>query len=274
MNNNMLTIVLIVLSFLAIAEEKTPLVNSNDASTSAKDIDLRRKIAARRRYEHFGGDVVRPETKAGLITVVNCQTSVDKEVLDEGVEYLCDATHFNIRIIDGAFSVTNVLVQGNASMFIIEDDALPTMLLAPENKWAVLNVRLLKTGRGEKQTFFKARVLKEMSRTFAGLCGAISSNYPNSLTAGIYSLDQLDRKIDNRLSVDVIARLAPNVEAIGVKPAKITSYLKACEEGWAPAPTNDVQKVIWEKIKAEKDQKPSNPIKVNFDPKTAPKVSE
>ena len=31
------------------------------------------------------------------------------------------------------------------------------------------------------------------------------------------------------------------------------SYKVACEEGWAPAPTNDFQKAIWEKVKAEKE---------------------
>ena len=37
-----------------------------------------------------------------------------------------------------------------------------------------------------------------------------------------------------------------------------TVYRKACEEGWAPQPTNDVQKAIWDKVHAM----PTEPLKI------------
>jgi hypothetical protein len=64
------------------------------------------------------------------------------------------------------------------------------------------------------------------------------------------------------------------MKPLGVLPAQRATDMKACQEGWAPAPTNDVQKAIWEKVKAEKSEKPSKPIKVNYDPKTAPKIEK
>ena len=40
------------------------------------------------------------------------------------------------------------------------------------------------------------------------------------------------------------------------------TYLRACHLGWAPPPTNDVQRAIWEKIKAEKERGPTKPITI------------
>ena len=37
----------------------------------------------------------------------------------------------------------------------------------------------------------------------------------------------------------------------------------ACREGWASAPTNDVQKAIWDKVRAI----PDKPLTIEYDPK-------
>ena len=264
MNKNAMLAALVLLSLVAAAEEaKKPYDPAKDRPTTPEEVELRKQWIAKRRYEHFGGELVRPGSMKGVVAIVNCQKSADAAVLSEGVEYLRKETRLDIQLKEGAFAVEDVRPVGDFSLFVIEDNKLPTMLLAPEGKWAALNVAPLKTGRGEKPAFFRARVLKEMSRTFAGLCGGISSNYPDSLTTGIYNLDQLDRQEDNRLSVDVVARFAPSLANAGVTPAVISTYRAACKQGWAPAPTNDVQKAIWN----EMHKLPETPIKIEFDPK-------
>ena len=50
---------------------------------------------------------------------------------------------------------------------------------------------------------------------------------------------------------------------LGILPVRTTTYLQACQEGWAPMPTNAVQKAIWEKVRAI----PQSPMKIEFDPK-------
>ena len=50
-------------------------------------------------------------------------------------------------------------------------------------------------------------------------------------------------------------------------PGKRSVYRKACEEGWAPAPTNDVQKAIWDKVHAM----PTEPIKIKPETKKTEK---
>ena len=40
-------------------------------------------------------------------------------------------------------------------------------------------------------------------------------------------------------------------------------YSAAVQEGWAPTPTDTVQKAIWDKVNAT----PKTPMKIEFDPK-------
>ena len=46
----------------------------------------------------------------------------------------------------------------------------------------------------------------------------------------------------------VIGRRA--MEASRIAPVRRTTYKVACEEGWAPPPTNDFQRAIWDATKA------------------------
>lgn len=58
---------------------------------------------------------------------------------------------------------------------------------------------------------------------------------------------------------DEVRRLLP---AVGFEPAVVATYLTACREGWAPAPTNDFQRAIWERALSEKERGPTNPIRI------------
>ena len=73
---------------------------------------------------------------------------------------------------------------------------------------------------------------------------------------GTYNLKDL-------LPHDVVTRQLKYLAAMNVTPKVRITYKKACEEGWAPAPTNEFQKAIWEKVHAA----PKNPMKIKFDPK-------
>ena len=63
--------------------------------------------------------------------------------------------------------------------------------------------------------------------------------------------------------MDMVKRAEKYMEKCGVTPLRIATYRQACREGWAPAPTNDVQKAIWDKVHAI----PKSPMKIEFDPK-------
>ena len=73
-----------------------------------------------------------------------------------------------------------------------------------------------------------------------------------------------------RLIYNILAPIAGCVVCIAVWFAvaaaigkRSVPYSRACREGWAPPPTNDVQRTIWKQVHAV----PDKPIKIEFDPK-------
>ncbi len=260
---------LVLGSSLLLATSLTAQAVAPAATAPAEKPRLTKEQIQERIMKHTGGRLVRPGTKQGEVVYVNCQTRAGKELLEESKAYFEDCSKFNISIQEGSFTFPNPTIKGNASLFIIDDETMPPILLAPESRWAMINVAPLAKGYGEQPAFFNARVKKELTRGFAMLCGATNSGYPQALTGGIVETKMLDKHVDARLPVDVIARFAPYMEPFGVTPAVMTTYRKACQEGWAPAPTNDFQKAIFEQIKAEKAETlkgPKNPRRITFDP--------
>jgi hypothetical protein len=69
----------------------------------------------------------------------------------------------------------------------------------------------------------------------------------------------MDDEMPSPYSLSVISHCAA-LRDIG--QVRTVSYRQACSEGWAPAPTNDAQRVFYEQAKADKERGPTNPIKI------------
>ena len=207
-------------------------------------------------HDHFGGYVVKPGSQKGEIAVVNCQKKADKAWIGEVATFFREETKFNVTFKDGEFDFANPKIVGNATLFVIDDAKMPAILVAPENRWAFVNIAAI--AKEERPAYFQARVKKQVSRTFALLCGASNSQYPGALTRGIVDEADLDKNMDYQLPMDVMMRMKKYMEPLGVTPFQRCLYRKAVVEGWAPSPTNDVQKKIWDKV----HELPSNPIKI------------
>ena len=80
------------------------------------------------------------------------------------------------------------------------------------------------------------------------------------------SLRKLDTSIDT-IPVDMVNYYQEYLKTLGVTTRAVTSYKTACKEGWAPAPTNDVQRAIWDKVHAM----PTAPIKIKPEEKKTEK---
>jgi hypothetical protein len=76
------------------------------------------------------------------------------------------------------------------------------------------------------------------------------------------SIEDLD-SVQEFIPIDMERRWTDYLANLGVKPAHIRTYKQACKEGWAPAPTNEYQKAIWDKV----HEPPATPMKIEFDPK-------
>ena len=236
-------------------------VNSQTRRLSLEERDAKRLKVRAIMEQKVGGFINRPGTPQGEIFYVNCQKIVPKEWIEESIRYFEQETKFKISYVEGVFDFPVTKIYGNASLFIIDDKAMPPILVAPENSWAYLNIASLTEEK--RPAFFEMRTKKQLSRVFALLCGASNSQYPRALTRGIIDKKELDKNPDIRLPVDVLSRFKTYMESLGVKPCISIPYRRAVEEGWAPQPTNEYQKAVWDKVHAA----PKNPMKIEFDPK-------
>ena len=135
-----------------------------------------------------------------------------------------------------------------------------TLMVAPDQNFATVNVSALAKD-GKNDVFVKARAEKEMLRAFAYLCGGVGSQYNNPIAGPVKRIDDLDEYQAELPPVDVLQRTTKYLPKIGVGVSTMTTYASACREGWAPAPTNDYQKAIWDKVHAP----PTKPLKITYD---------
>lgn len=219
---------------------------------------------ARARFEErHGGIVVKPGSQKGKIVFVNTQKRLKAADIDAVIGTLVDDLSLNIvqeASAPGAPSELRVAHGATVAIIVVDDVKTPTLLVAPEDRWAVVNVAKvaddLKSDRA-REKFFASRSRKELMRAFSMLCGGASSQFPGNVMnqATMAGLDFCAE----RYPVDMLDHYKRYLGELGVTKRIETTYKKACREGWAPAPTNDVQKAIWDKV----HQLPTEPIKIN-----------
>ncbi len=211
-------------------------------------------------YSHTGGFVVKPGSQKGRIVYVNAQKRAERNWLEESAIYFAENTQVAFDVEDGKFSFPSPKLYGELTVYVIDDLNMPTLMSAPEDRWAVVNVSKL---HHEKTPFFKARVMKELSRAVVSIAGGIDSNYPGNCTGPVLAAKDLDGFIDSKLPVDVMSRFNKYFAKLKIKPAYKATYRKACADGWAPKPKDEVQKKIWD----EYHTLPTSGIDIKFDPK-------
>ena len=64
----------------------------------------------------------------------------------------------------------------------------------------------------------------------------------------VSNVEELDLFEQTEIPIDVLNRFPPFLEALGVVPYEECSYRSACKAGWAPQPTNDIQRAIWNEV--------------------------
>ena len=138
----------------------------------------------------------------------------------------------------------------------------PTLLCAPEDFWATVNVSRLQEGNPDAETF-KSRVIKELWRAAAYALGAANSTQQPCVMRPIRGVEDLDAQRVAIVSPGPLMAIKSTLGKLHFSSGGRVLYRKACELGWAPAPTNDVQKAIWDKV----HQLPTDPIKIKYDPK-------
>lgn len=192
------------------------------------------------------------------------------------------------RLIDFGYVVKNIQLKegacpleiargerkngAGAVIVFLENDKLPVLSVYPEEAITVLNVKPL---RDNDENAYRRRVNKEFWRcvsfTLGGYGGATQGA---TVLAPVYSLKHLDDLRTLSLTPSQVNAIIVGKTRLGLFGGSPAPYSRACREGWAPAPTNEYQQAIWDKIKnsAADAKDPTNRWKRDFQDKERPKA--
>lgn len=234
----------------------------------------------RRIYEEkLGGFVTKPGSKQGAVRIVNIQAKLPSAEIEAVVKTIKTQMEHDVAVVPGKPLSSKLptaadvkAANATLALFVVDDDSLPTMLYAAEERWALANVAKLSEGLKDDaagKRFFARRARGEILRAFSLLCGGGISMFAGNLF-GVTSVSQLDTVATDGMVVDMVPRYEKYLQAVGVTPAYTIPYAQAYQEGWAPAPTNKFQRAVIEEIKAERAKEPTKGIKIKYDSKRNP----
>lgn len=217
-----------------------------------------------------GGMVTKPQS-GNVLRIVSTQKTIDLSVIKSVAEDLNRGIRIGLDVstmepskcaIADAEKVLKTPNTGVA-VLVVEDDKLPVSLCAPENAWAILNVKTLNDDMPPKEVY-DVRVRKELIRAIANAFNAGQSYNKPSVMDPVYTKVDLDALKPLVLDPEAMSKILAAAKMRGINPVRSANYRQAAMEGWAPEPTNDVQRAIWKEV----HELPSNPIKIKYDPKT------
>ena len=218
--------------------------------------------------ENEGGLVEKPY-KGKYIVIVNNQARIPPSQLFSEGNSIEDIFNFPVKIVgkDAKIENAGVIVQVN------ESKTAPALLIAPETAWAGVNVSALATDNPAPDVL-KSRIQKEIMRAYLYAAGVGNSEVQPCLMRHIRRAKDLDKYAVMQPGPSAVGPVMNTAGQLGIFERTITTYKDACDEGWAPAPTNATQKAIWEKAHNKKADKadPTNRWKRDFPDKEKTKA--
>ena len=222
--------------------------------------------------DQFGGEISLWPENHGSFRFVNRQDAVASALFEKPIARLANDFSIDISLLDGCphkesqFAPLDIRkipaalkgLGAKGGVWIVNDPALPLTLSATEDGWGVLNVAPILADSPDS-TKLAMRITKIVYRLFASLNGiGDSTMMPACVMKPAVGLVGIDRLVCATYSPEANSKITTYLALSGYKTRKTGTYYDACEEGWAPAPTNAVQKAIWEKV----HQLPTKPLTI------------
>lgn len=151
---------------------------------------------------------------------------------------------------------SSAAADAGVAVLVVDDTSLPLVVASPDARWAIANVAALRGMSEHAEVRLEKLLWNAVARALGtGAAGDGGVIAPFSGVTGLDALPDLPGPASHNALMD-----AARVQGIGL--IKLATYRTACEEGWAPAPTNDVQRAIWEHVRSEKERGPSNALRI------------
>ena len=191
--------------------------------------------------------------------------------MDEVARVYRLATHLGAQVAKEACGTTaplafaRRLIEERKPLMVVAvvngGEEMPILSVYPEERIGLVNADRLKGG--DDPSAPEMRVSKETWRAIGFVGGIGFSAADNDIMQPFYTVAELDASRYPFIQPMNMAKMQGMWKRFGVKKERRIPYRVACQEGWAPAPTNEFQKAIWEQVHAI----PDKPIKIEFDPK-------
>jgi len=176
---------------------------------------------------------------------------------------LCPSEAVRRQLAGDALAEGRAAAKESCGVVMLVDGAedAPLMTAYPEEHLALVNMTVLSkdVSSGVRQD----RVEKLTWRAIGHLVGCGAPDGYTCVMKPLRNMAELDAMPNKFIHPASFFKARPYFDMCGVTPARKGTYESACQQGWAPAPTNDVQKAIWDKVHAV----PATPMKIEFDPK-------
>lgn len=206
------------------------------------------------------GGFIELEAK-GSILVINCQQYFSLDGMTNAISLARKNLQTSVEIVEGKFSVETAQREiaaknGTAGVFIVDVPSLPMSLVSLEETWGMVNMAKLR--EGATGDVLAKRAAKEFNRVLAAVFGGGMSSQKSSIMRPMTNASDLDKAVNVWLPFDTLGVVFNALPEYGITHKKRVPYIKACQDGWAPAPTNEYQRAIWDKIHAM----PTEPMKI------------
>lgn len=277
MNNLLCALSMTVIACFATASlaDTSQKTRSKIELTDAQKESVRRfkeKIAGKTHaeiiYMRTGGLLVKPGSGTGKVVVFNAQDKWPKDKVQSFFDELAMLFRIKIDVEEsdpielGKFTETMTSKNAIAAIQLIDNGVgMPKSLVSYEDAWGIVNVGSFSS---TSPMLYDGRMKRLIFRTFALTCGI---GDPQSIGSAMWpAKDELAFDalyLPDRALPNIIIPIERHLQKLGLTTTEVKTYKTACEQGWAPPPTNDIQKTIWDKVHAT----PKTPMKIEFDPK-------
>ena len=147
-----------------------------------------------------------------------------------------------------------------AVVLFYEREGCPVLTSFPEDAVALVNLQPL---QDPTYNVYRRRLVKEFWRSVALALGGYGNQMQMmSALQAAFSVKDLDEVPGVSLSPLQINAIHNAKGKLGIYGKKSVPYSKACREGWAPPPTNDVQRALYERF-----SDPASRFRRDFRPK-------
>lgn len=249
-----------ILIFTAAAGESPVAATNAVPKAGAKISASERAKLIRKKLAKPSGGLIEKKIATKVIAIRDLQSDFTPGEVEAAVGKMRRLLYFPICRVTAGDKRTDIGAE------VILEKTLPipgtSVLAAPEQGFArVSSAYLLSDSPSAEKR--QRRLYMALLRGMSMALGAGVAMYQPCIMTTVRSLADLDAIRMEVPGPETINNIERATKALGIERLFVVTYRTACRQGWAPAPTNDLQKAIWE----EERKLPEKPLTIEFDPK-------